>query len=80
MLLQREIEGVDQLATLGQILVQHNVPQFYWSDSFPNSLWEATPLLIHYGDMETSNSTLDQQLKDRDIALRALKEHLQAVH
>ena len=28
--------------------------------------------------METINSTLDQQLKDRDIALVALKEHLRA--
>ncbi|KAA0042970.1 putative retroelement pol polyprotein [Cucumis melo var. makuwa] len=34
------------------------------------------PPLIQYGDMETSDSTLDQQPKDRDIALGALKEHL----
>ncbi|KAA0067599.1 ty3-gypsy retroelement transposase [Cucumis melo var. makuwa] len=34
------------------------------------------PPLIQYGDMETPNSMLDQQLKDRDIALGALKEHL----
>ncbi|KAA0039716.1 ty3-gypsy retrotransposon protein [Cucumis melo var. makuwa] len=34
------------------------------------------PPLIQYGDMETPNSTLDQQLRDRDIILRALKEHL----
>lgn len=34
------------------------------------------PPLICYGDMETPNSTLDQQLKERDIALGALKEHL----
>ncbi|KAA0055700.1 Ty3/gypsy retrotransposon protein [Cucumis melo var. makuwa] len=34
------------------------------------------PPLIYYGDMETPNSTLDQQLKDRDITLGALKEHL----
>ncbi|KAA0037056.1 transposon Tf2-1 polyprotein isoform X1 [Cucumis melo var. makuwa] len=27
------------------------------------------PPLVYYGDMETPNSTLDQQLKDRDIAL-----------
>ena len=34
------------------------------------------PPLIQYGDMETPNSTLDQQLRDRDIILGALKEHL----
>ncbi|TYK02035.1 peroxidase 64 [Cucumis melo var. makuwa] len=34
------------------------------------------PPLLYFGDMETSNSTLDQQLKDRDIALGTLKEHL----
>ncbi|KAA0047237.1 Retrotransposable element Tf2 [Cucumis melo var. makuwa] len=34
------------------------------------------PPLIYYGDMETPNSTLDQPLKDRDITLGALKEHL----
>ena len=32
--------------------------------------------LIYYGDIETPNSTLDQQLKERDVALGALKEHL----
>lgn len=32
------------------------------------------PALISYGDRETS--TLDEQLKERDIALDALKEHL----
>ena len=34
------------------------------------------PPLIQYGDMDTPNSTLDQQLKKRDVALGALKEHL----
>ncbi|TYK00326.1 putative retroelement pol polyprotein [Cucumis melo var. makuwa] len=34
------------------------------------------PPLIYYGDMETPNSTLDQQLKERDVALGALKQHL----
>ena len=34
------------------------------------------PPLIYYGDIETPNSTLDQQLKDRDIVLGVLKEHL----
>ncbi|TYK14783.1 Retrotransposable element Tf2 [Cucumis melo var. makuwa] len=34
------------------------------------------PPLIYYGDQDTSNSTLDQQLKGRDIALGAMKEHL----
>ncbi|TYK26200.1 Retrovirus-related Pol polyprotein from transposon TNT 1-94 [Cucumis melo var. makuwa] len=36
------------------------------------------PPLIHYGGTETPNSTLDQQLKEGDIALKAWKEHLQA--
>lgn len=34
------------------------------------------PPLIYYGDQDTSNSTLDRQLKERDIALGAMKEHL----
>ncbi|KAA0046076.1 peroxidase 64 [Cucumis melo var. makuwa] len=33
------------------------------------------PPLIQYGDMETPNSTLDQQLRDRDIALGALRRN-----
>ncbi|KAA0066054.1 ty3-gypsy retrotransposon protein [Cucumis melo var. makuwa] len=32
--------------------------------------------LIYYGDQDTPNSALDEQLKERDIALGALKEHL----
>ncbi|KAL4035233.1 hypothetical protein IC575_003914 [Cucumis melo] len=34
------------------------------------------PPLIQYEEMETPNSTLDQQLRDRDVVLGALKEHL----
>ncbi|KAL0556564.1 hypothetical protein IC582_005078 [Cucumis melo] len=34
------------------------------------------PPLVFYGDLSTTNSTLDDQLKQRDIALGALKEHL----
>ncbi|KAA0059954.1 retrotransposon polyprotein [Cucumis melo var. makuwa] len=34
------------------------------------------PPLVFYGDHSTTNSTLDDQLKQRDIALGALKEHL----
>ncbi|TYK27711.1 DNA gyrase subunit A [Cucumis melo var. makuwa] len=34
------------------------------------------PPLITYEEAETSNSTLDQHLKERDVALGALKEHL----
>ncbi|TYK28538.1 transposon Tf2-1 polyprotein isoform X1 [Cucumis melo var. makuwa] len=34
------------------------------------------PALIYYGDRETPNSTLDEQLKERDITLAALKDHL----
>ncbi|KAA0063300.1 Ty3/gypsy retrotransposon protein [Cucumis melo var. makuwa] len=34
------------------------------------------PPLIQYGEMKTPNSTLDQQLRDRDVILGALKEHL----
>ncbi|XP_050939335.1 uncharacterized protein LOC127148944 [Cucumis melo] len=37
---------------------------------------ELLPPLLYYGDVATPNSTLDQQLKDRDIALGTLKEHL----
>ncbi|KAL0551121.1 hypothetical protein IC582_010203 [Cucumis melo] len=35
------------------------------------------PPLIQYGDMETPNSTLDQQLRDRETVLGTLKEQLQ---
>ncbi|KAA0045216.1 Ty3/gypsy retrotransposon protein [Cucumis melo var. makuwa] len=58
----------------------------YWYNTTYHSSIGITPLqavygrlpppLIYYGDMETPNSTLDQQLKDRDITLGALKEHL----
>ncbi|TYK19571.1 transposon Tf2-1 polyprotein isoform X1 [Cucumis melo var. makuwa] len=34
------------------------------------------PPLMYYGDMEIPNSTLEQQLKERDLALETLKEHL----
>ncbi|TYJ97524.1 transposon Tf2-1 polyprotein isoform X1 [Cucumis melo var. makuwa] len=34
------------------------------------------PPLVSYGDHSTTNSTLNEQLKQRDIALGALKEHL----
>ncbi|KAL0560677.1 hypothetical protein IC582_001087 [Cucumis melo] len=34
------------------------------------------PPLVFYGDHSTMNSTLDDQLKQRDIALGVLKEHL----
>lgn len=34
------------------------------------------PLLIFYGDGGTSNSILDEQLKERDVALGALRDHL----
>ena len=36
----------------------------------------APPALIYYGDRGTSISTWDEQLKERDIALGVLKEHL----
>ena len=32
--------------------------------------------LIYYGDRDTPNSTLDEQLKERDLMLGVLKEHL----
>ena len=34
------------------------------------------PSLLSYGDGDTSNSTLDEQLRERDIVLAALREHL----
>ena len=34
------------------------------------------PSLLSYGDAETTNSTLYEQLKERDIDLGALREHL----
>lgn len=35
-----------------------------------------TPPLIYYGDSEMPNSTLNQRVKERDVALGVLKEHL----
>lgn len=34
------------------------------------------PPLLFYGDQKTANATLDQQLKDRDLALITLKNNL----
>ena len=34
------------------------------------------PPLIYYGDRETLHSTMDEQLKERDVTLGALKEYL----
>ena len=34
------------------------------------------PPLIYYRDRDTPNSSLDEQLKERDVVLGALKEHL----
>ncbi|KAA0062047.1 Retrotransposable element Tf2 [Cucumis melo var. makuwa] len=58
----------------------------YWYNTTYNSSIGITPFqavygrlpppLLYYGDVATLNSTLDQQLKDRDIALGTLKEHL----
>ena len=72
MFLWREIERVDQLAALGRVLVQ-NISQLTWYDSFPSSIWKTTST-VYYSNMETPNSALDQQLKDRDIFLGVLKE------
>ncbi|KAA0051120.1 transposon Tf2-1 polyprotein isoform X1 [Cucumis melo var. makuwa] len=35
---------------------------------------ETSPPLIYYGDMETPNSTLDQQLKERDVIVERIGE------
>ncbi|TYK22515.1 transposon Tf2-1 polyprotein isoform X1 [Cucumis melo var. makuwa] len=34
------------------------------------------PTLLSYGERRTSNSSIDEQLKERDVALDALREHL----
>lgn len=46
------------------------------SNSISSYAWKITTPLIYYGDRETPNSTLDERLKERDIALGALKDHL----
>lgn len=76
MLLQGEVERMESTATLGQILVQHHLPQFDLNHPLPGCLWQTTPTLDSIWDMEKPNSTLDQQLKERDVILGALKEHL----
>ncbi|TYK06599.1 Ty3/gypsy retrotransposon protein [Cucumis melo var. makuwa] len=58
----------------------------YWYNTMYHSSIGITPFQVVYsrlpqpltrnGDMETPNSTLDQQLKDKDVILGALKEHL----
>ena len=38
------------------------------------------PPLEYYGERDTTNSTLDEQLKERDVVLGALREHLRIAH
>ncbi|KAA0046562.1 putative retroelement pol polyprotein [Cucumis melo var. makuwa] len=38
------------------------------------------PPLIYYGDGTTTNATLDEQLKERNVALASLRDHLQLAH
>ncbi|KAA0048512.1 Retrovirus-related Pol polyprotein from transposon 297 family [Cucumis melo var. makuwa] len=47
-----------------------------WESPFQVVYGRSPPALIYYGDRETPNSTLDDQLKERDITLAALKDHL----
>ena len=37
-----------------------------------------SPPLIFYGERDTTNSTLDEQLKERDVVLGALREHFES--
>ncbi|KAL0551289.1 hypothetical protein IC582_010375 [Cucumis melo] len=59
--------------------------EYWYNTTYPRSIGitpfqtvygRLPPPLIYYGDMETPNSTLDQQLQDRDVILGILKEHL----
>ena len=38
------------------------------------------PPLIYYAERDTANSTLDEQLKERDVVLGTLREHLRIAH
>ena len=38
------------------------------------------PPLEYYGERDTTNSTLDEQLKERDVVLGALRKHLRIAH
>ena len=58
--------------------------EYWYNTTFQRSLritpfqavYGRLPPLIYYEDRDTPNSALDEQLKERDIALGALKEHL----
>ncbi|KAA0067036.1 transposon Tf2-1 polyprotein isoform X1 [Cucumis melo var. makuwa] len=59
--------------------------EYWYNTTYNSSIWitpfqavygRLPPPLIQYRDMETPNSTLDQQLKKRDVVLGALKKHL----
>ncbi|KAA0060214.1 Transposon Ty3-G Gag-Pol polyprotein [Cucumis melo var. makuwa] len=58
--------------------------EFWYNTSFQRALgvtpfqvvYRRKPFLLSYGDGDTSNSTLDEQLRERDIVLAALREHL----
>ena len=73
-----------QFLFFSQYFSSHGL-EYWYNTTYQRSLsvspfqvvYERTPpALIYYGNRKTTNSTLNVQLKERDIALGALKEHL----
>ena len=66
------------------------VEWLHWTENWYNTTYQRSlgitllqavyrrlqPPLVYYGDRDTPNSTLDEQLKERDVALGAMKEPL----
>ena len=68
---------MDKVVVLSRVLVQYHVSKRALGISpFQAVYGRLPPPLVYYGDRDTPNSALDEQLKKRDIMLGALKEHL----
>lgn len=54
----------------------YHIPDFYRHYPIPSSVWMITTSVDLLWRFNTLNSTLDQPLRERNVTLRVLKEHL----